>query len=207
MELSSPLLQQAVTPAPAEISTAFPKPKLEDVFRAHAAFIWRTLRRYGLSEADARDASQEVFLVVNRSLPGFEGRCAMQTWLYAICRSVARDSKRRAFRRYEVGEDAAGLNALDARGAGVQTPFALTEEKQKFTILLRILADLDDAQREVFALFELESLAGEDIAEILGLPLGTVHSRLRLARQAFQKACARFQAAEKFAEQRTGVSR
>ena len=180
-----------------------PPPTLESVYREHAGFVWRTLRRFGLSEADARDASQEVFLAVHRALPSFEGRCAMTTWLYAVCRSTVRDAKQRAFRKYEVSDDDG--RAITRASTG-DTPLAIAEERQRFAILLHLLSTLDPSQREVFALFELEGLRGEEISEMLEIPLATAHSRLRLARQAFREACARFQAAERFADRKNGVT-
>lgn len=198
MEISSVSLQLPVDFNP-PANQVGPPPALEAIYRTHAGFVWRTLRRLGLPEADARDASQEVFLTLHRTLPTFEGRCAISSWLYAICRSVARDARCRAYRRHEVGEE-------DARAIGrtevpaEPTPLTITEEKQRFGVLLAILEELDVSQREVFALFELEGLRGNEIAEMLAIPLGTVHSRLRLARHAFREACARFQAAEQFVE-------
>src|SRR5688572_4381310 len=73
------------------------------LFDQHAAFVTRVLRRFGVAEADAADACQEVFLVVLRKLPEFEGRAAHRTWLYRICVCVAADYRKRAHRRYERG--------------------------------------------------------------------------------------------------------
>jgi len=176
---------------------------LEEVYRVHAPFVWRTLRRHGLSETDAQDASQEVFLAVHRALPSFEGRCSMTTWLYTICRSVARDWRGRACRRREVPD--AGETAAASRAD--QTPHSVIEERQRFAVLLRLLSELDAEQREVFALHELEAMSAREIAAALALPEGTVASRLRLARVSFQRACRRHQSAASFVAQRLGVAR
>ena len=64
---------------------------LEQIYERHADFVWRTLRRLGVSEADGRDAAHDVFLIVHQHLGRFEGRSSLGTWLFAICRSVARD--------------------------------------------------------------------------------------------------------------------
>jgi RNA polymerase sigma-70 factor (ECF subfamily) len=182
--------------------------RLEALYREHAGFVWRTLRRFGLSDADAHDASQEVFLTVHRCLVAFEARSAVTTWLYTICRSVVRDGRRRAFRRHEVTDPLAhDALASEAPGDDADCPAAAAERRERFATLLAILGELDEAQREVFALFELEGMSGEAIAAALGIPVGTVASRLRLARRAFDRACARHMAAESFSEQRMGVPR
>jgi len=51
----------------------------EEVYRAHVAFVWRSLRRLGIREEDAADAAQEVFIVVHRKLPEFAGRSKLTT--------------------------------------------------------------------------------------------------------------------------------
>lgn len=177
-------------------------PTLQEIYRAHAGFVWRVIRRSGLSEADSRDACQEVFLTVHRALPTFEGRSAMTTWLYAICRSVVRDWRKRAYRRYE------RVDSELAEDPGRESTLPPAEgEAQRLQILSTILGQISDAQREVFELAELEGLSGPEIAEMLNLPIGTVYSRLRLARDAFREACARFQASTRFVEQRAGGMR
>lgn len=79
---------------------------LEEIYEEHADFVWRTLRRLGVPEGDAPDATQEVFLAVHRTLAQFEGRSSIATWLFTICRSVERDRRRRAHRRHEVADAA-----------------------------------------------------------------------------------------------------
>src|SRR5579859_2411205 len=89
---------------------------LEDIYAQYADFVFRTLRRLGVSDSDTGDAMQEVFLTVHRTLPAFEGRSSMKTWLFTICRSAARDRRRRAHQRYEVVDAALVEAEPDARG-------------------------------------------------------------------------------------------
>ena len=66
----------------------------EEAYRAHFAFVWRSLRRLGIREEDAADTAQEVFIVVHRKLPEFAGHSKLTTWLYGICFRVASERRR-----------------------------------------------------------------------------------------------------------------
>jgi RNA polymerase sigma-70 factor (ECF subfamily) len=156
----------------------------EDIYRAHFAFVWRNLRRLGVSEADAADVAQEVFIVVHRKLPEFAGRSKVTTWLYGVCFRVASE-RRRSGVRAPLGEQEAA--AFVSRPA---EPHASAERNEGLALLERVLARIPDEQRAVFCLFELEGMTGDEIAESLEIPLGTVYSRLRLARAAFEAASA-----------------
>jgi RNA polymerase sigma-70 factor (ECF subfamily) len=166
---------------------------LEFIYELHADFVFRTLRRLGVPDRDAGDAMQEVFLTVHRKLGGFEGRCSMMTWLFTICRSTARDRRRRAYQRYEVPDGARVDRAPDTSSA-LSTRL---EQRQRLAELDTILETMQEEQRLVFVLFEIERMTGEEISEALGIPLGTAYSRLRLARTAFRGAVARRRAFER----------
>ena len=165
------------------------------IYREHFPFVWKSLRRLGLRESDTADAAQEVFLVVYRKLDGFEGRSQMTTWLFGICLRVARDRQRLAHHRREIGAD----DDLLERMADTTEPDDEVEKRQATVLLERILDGLEFDQRTVFVLFELDGLRGDEIATRLGIPAGTVASRLRLARESFQRAVGRLQARERFA--------
>src|SRR5437868_10401102 len=176
---------------------------LEGIYEKHADFVFRSLRRLGVPEGDMADAIQEVFLTVHRALGGFEGRSSLPTWLFTICRSIARDRRRRAYRRYEVS-DGTVVEAEPDRAADAPTRL---EHRRKLAELERILAAIPEDQSLVFVLFEIERMTGEEIAEALGVPVPTVHSRLRLARAAFRTALARREAADRMPMLRVGGKR
>lgn len=164
--------------------------RLESIYTRHADFVWRTLLRLGIDRVDTSDAMQDVFLIVHEQLAHFEGRCAMTTWLFTICRSVATRRRKRGQRERDhvcasEVDDVIDLHADVDRAV---------EHHRDLELLQSLLAALDSDQRNVFILFELERMTGEDIAGALAIPLGTVYSRLQLARSAFRQALARHQA-------------
>jgi RNA polymerase sigma-70 factor, ECF subfamily len=154
----------------------------EAAYRAHFASVWRTVRRMGVAEKDALDAAQEVFVVAYRRREEFEGRSTLRTWLLGIAFRVAAARRNSAAaQREELGEDAVAR-------AGSAFPLETgVDGLDLLRVLERVLDQLPDEQRVVFTLFEMEGLTGDEIAEVLGVPVGTVRSRLRLARKAFAR--------------------
>lgn len=153
-------------------------PSFDEIYAAHFAFVWRILRTFGVAEEALEDAAQDVFVVVHRRLPEFEGRAAVTTWLFAIARRVAGAYRRRAGR----------TESLDDEPAGEADTFAALSRAQAAAMVMAILDRMDEDKRIVFALVELEQLSVPEIARLLGINLNTAYSRLRLARQAFEAA-------------------
>ncbi|HVK76307.1 MAG TPA: sigma-70 family RNA polymerase sigma factor [Kofleriaceae bacterium] len=177
-----PPLAQALLDAPA-VATA--TPSFDEVYQAHARFVWRTLRTFGVAEVQLEDALQDVFVVVHRRLAEFAGRSRVETWLFAIARRVASQYRRASGRaeRRQGTEDTAALAAAD-------DTFAALSRAQAAAAVAAILDRMDEDKRVVFALVELEQLAVPEVARLLGLNLNTAYSRLRLARRAFEAAVA-----------------
>jgi RNA polymerase sigma-70 factor (ECF subfamily) len=152
----------------------------DTVYAGNVAFVWRVLRTFGVSEAQIEDAVQDVFVVVHRRLPEFEGRAAITTWLFAIARRVASAARRkRAGDRTETMKD---------EPAGDADTFAQLSRAQAAATVMAILETMDEDKRIVFALVELEQLSVPEVATMLSLNLNTAYSRLRLARAAFEAA-------------------
>jgi RNA polymerase sigma-70 factor (ECF subfamily) len=150
------------------------------VYDAHFDFVWRSLRRLGVREADALDVTQRVFLLAHAKLSEFAGRSLLSTWLFGICRNLANDYRRSAPIRREVFTAIEEMDQLLSRYAARPE----SHQSDRAELAEALLDGLPAAQREVFVLFELEELSGDEIAQLLELPVGTVRSRLRLAREA-----------------------
>lgn len=147
------------------------------IFREHAPHVWRALRRLGVREADVEDVAQEVFVVVHRKLPEFEGRSTLKTWIYGICVRTASDYRRRAHVRRERPTE----RLPDERHSAPQ--LKALEREQARALLDEALAALDEDKRAVFVLYEIEELDMPRVAEALGCPLQTAYSRLYAARK------------------------
>jgi RNA polymerase sigma-70 factor, ECF subfamily len=165
---------------------------LSTIHTEHADFVWLTLQRLGVRDADVEDLLQEVFVVVHRRLHTFDGSARMTTWLFGICVRVAAAYRRRAyFRREHPTADIP--EQVMPEEASPETAAQAGEARAR---LYSILDSMDLEDRALFVMFEIDEVSCEQIAEMLGVPLGTVYSRLHAARQAFQKALTRFEARE-----------
>jgi RNA polymerase sigma-70 factor (ECF subfamily) len=158
-------------------------------------FVVRTLRALGVPEGDVDDAAQEVFLAASRKLrtishdrePGFLFRAAMNEALHV---------HRSRVRRREAG---------DALLAEIRDPVdleRLSDQRRARETLDAVLGTLPLELRAVFVLFEIEEMDTAQIASLLDLPLGTVASRLRRAREQFQQEVRRLRARMDFKEGR-----
>jgi RNA polymerase sigma-70 factor (ECF subfamily) len=151
----------------------------------HFDFIWRQLRRLGLSDDLADDAAQQVLIVASRKLdqitPGRE-----RSFLLGAAIRVASDARRACARRREVDREEANEEIDPAPRAD-----ELLDRQRARAMLDAVLGGMDLDLRTVFVLFELEELTTAEIAELLELAPGTVASRLRRARSEFEVALKR----------------
>ncbi len=164
----------------------------ERVYDEHFPFVWRSVRRLGTPDAHVDDAVQEVFVVVHRRLQEFNGRSSMRSWLHAIVANVVRNYWRSVHRKDPrargKGPDVETLEDARARAD------ALLEQADGVRLLHMLMDELDWPKREVFVLIELEQMSVPEAACALGVNVNTVYSRLRAARQAFERAVSRYQA-------------
>jgi RNA polymerase sigma-70 factor (ECF subfamily) len=170
-----------------------PHPEFRAIYEAHFNFVWCGLRRLGVREADVLDQAQKVFLTAHVKLAEFEGRSQITTWLFGICQRVASDYRRSAMFRREETTDSA---EMDLYGGSHEDVAQGAEARQRAQSAEAILNKLPEPQRLVFVLFELEEMSGQDIAQLLGISVGTVRSRLRLAREAFSREVKRLAVAQ-----------
>jgi RNA polymerase sigma-70 factor (ECF subfamily) len=174
------------------VMTLQPLPSVEPVeldvtalYAAHAGFIGRLVQRLTGSGGHVDDLLQEVFIVAYKRRRDFDGSSEVRTWLYGIAANLCRRHRRGASRFERLK-----LRLVESGAIGPQTePGAheALERSEDLEAVRQVIQQLPFKQREVFVLFELEGLEGAAIAEMVGIPLGTVWTRLKKARETFTK--------------------
>lgn len=166
------------------------------IYESMVDYVWNVVCRMGVPHSDAEDVVQEVFVTVYRRLGEFEGRAQLKTWVFSIAVHLVQHYFRTHARKPGDRASAKGteIQALvDQREDG---PANQVERRERYDALDRVLGQLDEGKRLVFVLAELEQLTLVEIGEVVGANPNTVATRLRAARQAFEKALARFQTRE-----------
>jgi RNA polymerase sigma-70 factor (ECF subfamily) len=158
------------------------KVRLERMFNDHHDFIWRLVRRLGLSPGSADDAAQHVFLVAAERLADIKVG-SERSFLFGTALRVAR-SQSRTDRRWVLEED------MDFRRSEAGRPEDLADQHRALALMGRILDGMTLELRTVFILSELEGMTMPEVAELVEIPVGTAASRLRRAREAFRAAAA-----------------
>ena len=162
-----------------------------ELVRRHQAPVFRLLARLLGDAAEAEDVAQEVFVSVFKSIDSFRGDSALATWLYRIAMNHGKNRIKYLSRRARDGQrvldersDAQASGAPDSRPA---RPDHAVEGQQAEQHLQSALAALDDEQRLLLALRDLQDLSYEEIRVMTGLPIGTVKSKLHRARMALHE--------------------
>jgi RNA polymerase sigma-70 factor, ECF subfamily len=160
-------------------SGASPRLTFDDLYEAWFEDVGRWVRAMGGAAADRDDLVQDVFVVVHRRLPDFDG-VNLAGWLYQITRRRVRDFRRLAWFKQLLFRDG---RALDATKSGAIGPEGELELREQRRLLDRLLMDLPEDQRVAFVLFEIEGHSGDEIASFQGVPLNTVWARVHTARK------------------------
>jgi len=182
MVMSDALILVGGTPATDEKAK---KERLERMFRAHHELVWRTLRRLGLGPEPAADATQQAFLIAAERLDDIR-QGSERAFLFGTALRLARTAYRTG-RRWQLEDD------MDHRADAGSRLEELVDRRRAVEVADRVLAQMDPTLLTVFVLFEIEGLSTPEIAELVGVPLGTAASRLRRAREAFRAAASRLE--------------
>lgn len=163
-----------------------PAVRVAALYDEHYEFLGRALWRLGIESSQIDDAIQDVFIVVFRRYEQFEGRSNIRSWLYGIAIRVAMAHRRRSARRRTEA-----LEEDNPHLVSEGTPQDQQERQEAARAVQAILDTMDEPLRLVFTMTELEEFTAPEIAEVLGLPVNTVYSRLRNAREHFERAVER----------------
>jgi RNA polymerase sigma-70 factor, ECF subfamily len=170
----------------ADLDARSARPSFAEVYEAGAPYVYRTLRRLGVEEADCADATQEAFVEVHRLLPTYEPRGRVRGWLAAVCAYIA------ARWREQYGKRPRAERHADA--GAVPGPGDLESAAGKRALALALLRELELERAVVLVLHVVDQMTTREISKALAIPKGTVDTRLRLAREDFTAAHARLEA-------------
>lgn len=165
---------------------------LESLIERYERDLFFFLLRFVNDRATADDLFQETFLQVHKSAATFDIEKRFKPWLFTIGANKARDHLRRNKRHRALPLDAKvggaasdGVSFVDLMEADLPEPGRVAEDGEVAGLVRHVVADLPDHLREVLVLAYFEKLAYKEIASMLGIPLGTVKSRLHAAVGAF----------------------
>lgn len=161
------------------------------LYEAHFSYVWNTLRRLGVRERDLPDVVHDVFLVVFKLLSGCDQTRPLRPWLFGIAFRVVSDYRRAARFLREVLDES--TEAAPAREPPADEQLAAAQARR---LVVRALDTLDLERRGVFVMHELDGMPVPEIAAALEIPVATVYSRLRRARQLWAAAVKRLRARE-----------
>jgi RNA polymerase sigma-70 factor (ECF subfamily) len=182
------LSDPAVMEPPGDSSSSGVRGSFPELVKREFRFVWRLLRRLGLSESDADDGAQQVFLVASRRFADIR-LGSERSFLYSTALHVASKARRSVDRRRE--ELSADVEP-DAEGAPSMED--LLDRRRARALLDSILDALPLELRAVLVLHEIDELSTSEIAEVVGVPVGTAASRLRRARELFAERLRRLEA-------------
>jgi RNA polymerase sigma-70 factor, ECF subfamily len=157
------------------------RPTFREIYDQEFGYVWHALRRLGTRGPDLEDAAHEVFVVIHRRLGDYDPARPLRPWLFGIAYRIS--SERRRSDAGSLGV-AAREDVLELPDHAPSAEAMLAAEEARRRVH-RALATLPLEQRAVMIMHDLEGHSAPQVAMALGVPLNTVYSRLRLAREKF----------------------
>jgi len=166
----------------------------EELVSRYQRYVFNIVYQHLGEPSEVEDAAQEVFLRIFKSIKRFRGTSSLETWIYRIALNYVRSQHRRRSLLVRLfvqppahTEDARGFDLISSLAANTRDPAATAEHHRLAEEIMKVVMQLPPLYREVLVMREMQELGYEEIAEILGLPVGTVRSRLHEARRLFAK--------------------
>jgi RNA polymerase sigma-70 factor (ECF subfamily) len=161
--------------------------------RLHQGAVFRQLLRVLGDAAEAEDLAQEVFVTVFKAIDSFRGESRLSTWIHRIAQNHARNRLKYHGRRKRKGDsaledDTEQSASAPETGSRLPRPDHQIEAEQAEAHIRIAMTRLDEEQRTLIVLRDLENRSYEDIQQLTGLPSGTVKSRLHRARMALHES-------------------
>jgi RNA polymerase sigma-70 factor (ECF subfamily) len=153
----------------------------EEVYKATSSFVYNVALRITRNSADAEEVTQDVFMKVYRNLKGFQFRSAFKTWVYRITVNTAINRYRKSVRESKGRVDDDNIMLSLPSASSTSESLNHNDNQARLNALLDVLSP---EHKTCLILREIEGLSYQEIAETLRIPLNTVRSRLKRARQA-----------------------
>jgi RNA polymerase sigma-70 factor, ECF subfamily len=161
--------------------------RLRSIVENYFETVWCALQRLGVPEASLEDSAQEVFLVASRRLDEIT-RGDYRGYLLEVALRVAAQARRALLKeRRELLVDGQALDSTSP-GTTLHAPDEALEQKRALALLAAVLDKMSEELREAFILFEFGELSATEVASVLEVPVGTVASRVRRAREQLRRA-------------------
>ena len=155
--------------------------RMRSIVQEHVGFVARVLEKAGVPHAEVDDGIQRTFITVTRRLDDVQ-LGSEKSFVFQVAINVAAHARRNLARRREVFGD-----QLDDMIHAPTTPEQIAERKEMHKLIGDIVDSMSEPLRSVFMLHQFEAMSMGEIAELLGVPIGTVASRLRRARELFRR--------------------
>jgi RNA polymerase sigma-70 factor (ECF subfamily) len=171
----------------------------DELVRTYSSSIFHVAYRMLGDSAEASDVVQEIFLKVFRNIAGFKGEAALKTWIFRIALSEVLNRLRWWKRRHRFATvslddqpNGNGTGAAHTVASSSPTPEQVLQSKEQETAIQQALGRLSREHRSIVVLRDIEGFSYNEIADVLGVSIGTVKSRLARARADLKQSLMRY---------------
>jgi RNA polymerase sigma-70 factor (ECF subfamily) len=154
--------------------------------------IYNLAFNYVKNDEEAKDLAQDIFVTAYKALSKLRDDTKFGAWLYQIGLNHCRNRYKRLKRRGYFTNKSLDDESISLQLAGGETPEHELEQQRTITLVRDTIATLNDGEKEILMLRDLQGMPYEEISEILGIPLGTVKSKLSRARTSLKNKLKRF---------------
>src|SRR2546428_13748562 len=169
----------------------------DELVRVYSTSIYHVAYRMLGDGADASDVVQDIFLKIFRNIGGFKGEAALKTWIFKIAfteilNRLRRWKHRHRYATLSLDESPNGNTPGDGVADAGPTPEEVLQAKEREDAIQQVLRRLSHEHRSIIVLRDIEGFSYTEIADVLGISMGTVKSRLARARADLKKSLMRY---------------
>jgi len=169
----------------------------DELVRTYSGTIYHVAFRMLGDAAEASDVVQEIFLKVFRNIGGFKGEAALKTWIFKVAFSEILNrlrwwKRRHKFSTVSLDDQPYGQTAGERVVHAGPSPEEVLQSKERETAIQQALRKLSHEHRSIIVLRDIEGFSYNEIADVLGISIGTVKSRLARARADLKKSLIRY---------------